>query len=1146
MSFVHLHNHTQYSLLDGACRIDRMVQLAKQYEMPALAMTDHGNMFGAIDFYNTCTKEDIKPIIGIEAYIINNAYDNNRNKNDQRYHLILLAMNDKGYHNLIKLTSQSYLEGFYYKPRISKPLLEKYSEGLICLSACMQGEISQHLINHQPKLAREAAEWYQKVFGDRYYLEIQSHGFDNEVEAMPQIIKLAKDLTIPLVVTNDCHYLHQSDSEAHDILLCIQMGKSLTDEQRMKYETNQLYFRSPQEMQMLFPEVPEACENTLKIADRIDFKLNYENFLLPVVETPPEYQDMGEYLKALCLEGMKTKYPKVTQEITDRLEFELGVVHRMGFDGYFLVVKDLIDNARKQNVPVGPGRGSGAGSIIAYLLNITKIDPLKYDLVFERFLNPDRISMPDIDIDFCAQGRSKVFDYVVQKYGRNSVTQIITYSTLGPKSVIKDVARVLGVSATEANKLTKVIPSRANTLQEALKDSAEFSRMINGNELYQSIVKHSIVLEGLIRQTGIHAAGVVIVPGDLTDYVPIAVSSQKDNENAVLVQYEWKCLEQLKILKLDFLGLKTLTLINKTVELIQESQNQTIDIDDLPLDDEQTYKLLAQGKTDGLFQFESDGMKKYLIDLEPNQFGDLIAMVALYRPGPMANIDVYVRRKHGKEKILYDHPLCEQVLKETYGVTVYQEQVMQISREMAGFTGGQADSLRSAMSKKKADLMAEFRVKFVEGATKSGVPEKTINKIWDDWSTFAEYAFNKSHATCYALVAYQTAWLKAHYSVEFMAALLSLEDNPDKVPYFLEECKRMKISIIPPSVNDSDSEFSVSGKEIHFGLRAIKNLGESAIRAIVEERDKNGSFNNIYEFCKRLDSMAVNKTVLESLIASGALDDLEGSRAQKWEVIEQALEHASDHQRDFKRGQTSLFELLDDAGSNTEENPPLPEVENWSYLHQLELEKGVLGYYLTGHPLEPYRDIISLLTTTREKINSSSNNKAICLIGITMGVTRKKDAKGNSMAFVEMEDMSGRFELSLFNKNFDKFSTVLEHGKVYFVVGGKSNYANSNDEKALKIIPKKIYSLDALPTCLKGEIVLEAQEENLTPGFMEQIAKLKNQATGHFDLNLVIQTNGYGLLQLLPQTIKFFPDKAFIQWCKENDLVIKANIDTDE
>jgi DNA polymerase-3 subunit alpha len=1145
MSFIHLHNHTQYSLLDGACRVDRMVKLASQYEMPALAITDHGNMFGAIDFYHTARKENIKPIIGIETYIINSDFTPDKNKNDRRFHLVLLAMNDKGYRNLMKLSSKAYLEGFYYKPRISKKLLAEHSEGLICLSACVKGEICYHMINQQPKLAWEAADWYRSVFGDRYYLEIQDHGLENESNAMPKVVQLAQEMSIPLVLTNDCHYLQQADSEAHDILLCIQTGKSLSDPNRMKYDTNQLYFRRADEMQKLFPEVPEAFYNTQEIADRINLELQYNDFLLPSLEAPPEFNNMGDYLRHLCLISSKKKYPEMTTEIEERINFELDVINNMGFDGYFLVVKDFIDNARKQNVPVGPGRGSAAGSIVSYLLDITKVDPLKYDLLFERFLNPERIGMPDIDIDFCAQGRSKVIDYVIQKYGRNSVTQIITYTTLGPKSVIKDVARVLGVSAVEANTLTKTIPPTSKTLTDAMKESKEFATLINNNDLYGSIFQHSQVLEGLIRQTGIHAAGVVIVPGDLTDYIPLATGTQKDSENAVLVQYEGKWLGDLKILKMDFLGLKTLTLISQTVKLIEESRQLKIDIDDLPLDDELTYKLLAQGQTDGTFQFESDGMKKYLIDMKPNQFEDLIAMVALYRPGPMQFIDTYIKRKHGKEKITYDHPMVEHVLKETYGVTVYQEQVMQISREMASFTRGQADSLRSAMSKKKIELMEEFRVKFIEGAQANSVPDKIINKIWEDWRAFAEYAFNKSHATCYALVAYQTAWLKAHYPVEFMAALLSLEDNPDKIPYFLEECKRMKICIIPPNINRSDCEFSVCDKEIHFGLRAIKNVGEAAMRAIVADREKFGMYKTIFEFCNRSDSSAVNKTVLESLIAAGAMDELEGTRAQKWQVIEAALEHAGDHQRERKRGQTSLFDLLDEDENTNSFSLVLPEAEIWTYQHQLELEKSVLGFYLTGHPLEPYKEMINLFATTQANAKEKQNGNDIFVIGVAIGLIKRRDNKGNPMAFVEMEDMTGRYEVSLFKKDFDRYLNLFEMGKVYYVTGTRSQYI-SGEESSLRVIPKKVIPFEAMPYHLKGEVQIEANENNLSDDFLSKINGLKQQARGHFSLKFLITSDKYKSMILQPQDFKFFPDLDFIKWCGENNLKIRVQLSSNE
>ncbi|MBW6513562.1 MAG: DNA polymerase III subunit alpha [Candidatus Syntrophosphaera sp.] len=1143
MSFVHLHNHTQYSLLDGACRVDRMVKLAVEYGMPAVAITDHGNLYGVIDFYKCASKAGIKPIIGIEAYVINGELDSEHHKSDIRQHLVLLAKDFQGYKNLMKLSSISFIEGFYYKPRISKSLLEKYSEGLICLSACVKGEIPALLLNGRAEEAREAISWYQRVFGDRFYLEIQNHGLDSEKEVMPVLIALAREMGQQLVVTNDCHYLHKEDYEAHDILLCIQTGKGLSEQNRLHYNTDQLYFKTEEEMRELFPDVPEAYENTLKIAELIDLELGYDKFLLPEIETPPEFEDMGAYLRALCEEGAREKYPEISDEVRSRIEFELDVIHRMGFDGYYLVVKDLIDNARKQGVPVGPGRGSGAGSIVAYLLNITQIDPIRYGLMFERFLNPDRISMPDFDIDFCAQGRGKVIDYVVQKYGRNSVTQIITFSTLGAKSVIKDVARVLMVPASEANNITKTIPYGKN-LEEAYKESPDFKHLIDNNELYQSIYKHSLVLEGLIRQTGIHAAGLVIAPGDLTEYIPLTCSTQKDADNNILVQYEGKWLDELKFLKMDILGLKTLTLIQKTVDLVKQAHNIGLDVENLDLTDKKVYQLLGKGETDGVFQFESDGMRKYLMELRPNMFEDLIAMVALFRPGPMRFIPNYIARKHKKEKVEYDHPIMENSLRETYGVTVYQEQVMQISREMANFTGGEADSLRKAMGKKNHELLMRFKQKFVEGATANQVTERVADKIWQDWEKFAQYAFNKSHATCYALVAYRTAWLKAHYPVEFMAALLSLEDDPAAVPVKIEVCKSMGIKILPPNINRSDKEFSVRGKEVRFGLKAIKNLGEAAINAIVEDRVKNGTYGNIFNFCSRLDSSAINKTVLESLIASGSMDELEGTRAQKWAVIELALSFNTGAQRDRRIGQTSLFDLITSDESTEEYYPPLPIEDPWSYAYQLEKEKEVLGFYMGGHPLYEYRSLIRHLTNADAKSGKGKANQDLVLAGIVTAISRKRDAKGNPIAFVEFEDLAGRYEVALFNHDYQTHYPKLAAGSIFFVFGTKSGF-NGNDDNLLRIVPANLIALEELPQILKGEIRLNIKQEKISPELVDALDRLTRKARGGFTLKTSI-SNENGDAYLLEAQKKIFPHNALLEWMEEEKLDFSLKLSSDE
>ena len=1146
MSFVHLHNHTQYSLLDGACRVDRMVSLAKEYKMPAVAITDHGNLYGVIDFYHTARKAGIKPIIGIEAYIINSELGSHQSKQDTRYHLVLLAKNLQGYKNLMKLSSISFIDGFYYKPRISKALLQEYSEGLICLSACVKGEISSLLYNGRRQQAIEAAKWYHDVFGDDYYLEIQDHGLEMENKVMPQVIELAKELGLPLVLTNDCHYLHQEDHEAHDILLCIQTGKTVNDQNRMRYNTQELYFKSPDEMKKLFSEYPEAYENTMAIVEKIDLELKYDHFLLPEVETPAEYADMGAYLRSLCEEAAKKKYPKITEEIRERIDFELGVIHRMGFDGYFLVVQDLIDNAIKQGVPVGPGRGSAAGSIVSYLLGITLVDPIKYGLLFERFLNPERISMPDIDIDFCAKGRSKVIDYVVQKYGRSNVTQIITFSSLQAKSVIKDVARVLMVPASEANAITKLMPPINKPLDDIYASESEFAALIDSNETYQTIYKHSLVLEGLIRQTGIHPAGLVIAPGDLTNYVPLSISSQKDGENTILVQFEGKWLDELKLLKMDILGLKTLTLIHTTLDLVKKYHQVDIDIDAIDLTDPEVYRLLSQGETDGMFQFESDGMRKYLTELKPNVFEDLIAMVALFRPGPMRFISSFIARKHGLESVEYDHPIMENTLKETYGVTVYQEQVMSISREMGGFSRADADIMRKAMSKKDLKLMGRFETKFKEGAKSNGVSERVADKIWENWKQFAQYAFNKSHATCYALVAYQTAWLKAHYPVEFMAALLSLEDDPAKIPIKIEVCKNMGIRIIPPNINRSLSEFSVHGKEVLFGLRAIKNLGEAAMRCIIEEREKSGAFTSIYNFSKRLDSMAVNKTVLESLIACGAMDELEGSRAQKWEAIEAALAYSSGEQRERRKGQISLFDIISED-EEQDYDPELPDADDWGFIQTLEKEKGVLGFYISGHPLNQFKNITEHMTVACSTMFNSRGKGENVMAGIVTHISKKKDNKGNPFAFVEFEDLSGRFEVPLFNRNYQEYFELVSTPGIFGLIGSNSTYSNGQEDSMTRINIKKLFHIEELPQYIKGELILDLKQDQLSPQLLSEVEACISRSTGQFGLRTFIHEESGGLS--LISDLKFFPDELFLSWLTKHEiqfrLIVNTNVETD-
>ncbi len=1134
MSFVHLHNHTQYSLLDGACRIDRMIAKAKEMGMNAVAMTDHGNMFGTIEFYNKAVKAGIKPIIGTEAYVINGHYNEEENKHSKRYHLVLLAMNMQGYKNLIKLSSHSFIDGLYYKPRMAKEDLAKHSEGIIALSACIQGEIPKNLLKDNYEGALQALNEYKEIFPNRFYIELQNHGIADEKAVMPQLIELAKETNTPLVVTNDCHYLEKEDAEAHDILICIQTGKKLQDQDRMRYPTEDLYFKSEDEMRKLFPEHPEAFDNTQKIADLIDLDLKYDDFLFPKIDVPKQYKDMEDYMRGLCFDGAKKKYAQITPEITDRINFELDTINRMGYNGYFLVVKDFIDKAREMNIPVGPGRGSAAGSIVAYTLDITQLDPLKYGLLFERFLDLKRVGMPDIDIDFCAEGRSKVIDYVVEKYGRDSVTQIITFGKLGAKTVIKDVARVMDVSPQDAAKITKMIPGTPKmTLDKAVKESDDFRLIMESNETYKKIFKVSRVLEGLIRQTGIHAAGVVIGPDDLSNYVPLAVSSQKKGENAVLVQYEGKWLDDLKILKMDFLGLKTLTIIQKAIEYVKESQGVDNDINNVDITDKDTFKLLSKGLTDGVFQFESPGMKKYLSKLKPNKFEDLIAMVALYRPGPMQFIDTYINRKHGKEEIVYDHELTRSSLEETYGVTVYQEQVMQISKVMGNFKSADAGILRKAISKKNLDMMAQMFVQFKEGAMLNGVPEKTIQKIWDNWLEFANYAFNKSHAACYAYIAFQTAYLKAHYPVEFMASILSEEKDPAKIPYFIEECSKMNIEVLPPDINHSNEEFTVHGNKIQFGLLGIKNVGKSAIKEIIDNRITAGDFTSLFDLSKRLNSTAVNKTTLESLICSGSLDSLDGNRAQKWEAIPDALDYSTTCQ--IGKDQMTLFDLLENDECATDYYPKLKKIAEWSQKEKLRREKEVLGFYVSGHPLMEKKAIIESVVTADSQYLSLGIGvpSRIIIVGIVISKSKKKAKSGDYYGVITLEDLKGKFEITLYKEKFNDHYDNLDIGEIYGIIGNQSNF--NSDDSLLKISPTSIKPYDQFRKDVGGEITINIPSDELNQVVKSDYLDLIKKHKGKHFLKFVVETKEWDDVVLLSQEYTVDPSYEFCSfWSKKH------------
>jgi DNA polymerase-3 subunit alpha len=1136
MSFVHLHNHTQYSLLDGACRIDKMLDLAIEMGMTSVAMTDHGNMFGAFEFYQSAVKKGIKPIIGLEAYVVNSEYSDSKNPKEKRFHLVLLAKNRQGYKNLMKLTSMSFIEGFYHKPRMTKSNLKKYSEGLIALSACVQGEIPQLILAGENENVIEAINEYKNIFKDGFYLELQDHGLEKEKIVSPKIIEFARKTNTPLVVTNDCHYLRKSDAEAHDVLLCIQTGKTFYDENRMRYGTDQLYFKSEHEMKKLFPGLDEAYENTVKIADEINLKIEYNDYILPKIDIPEQYNgDSGNYLHDLCYESVELKYGKWTDEIKDRIDYELSVINKMGFNEYFLVVKDFIDAARNMNVPVGPGRGSAAGSIVSYLLGITQIEPLRYHLFFERFLNPERIGMPDIDIDFGAERRGKIIDYVVRKYGAKSVTQIVTFGTLGAKSVIKDVARVMEISPSESNKITKLMGDNPKmTVDSALQDSPDFKAYMNQSEVHRKTLQYARVLEGLVRQTGIHAAGVVIGPGDLSDFVPLAVSRQKNKTPQVIVQYEGKWLDDLKMLKMDFLGLRTLTLIRKALEIIKRTLGIDVDIANVDLNDKLTYDLFCKGDTDAVFQFESPGMKKHMISLQPNVFEDLIAMVALYRPGPMAFIDTFIKRKRGEEKIVYDHPLVEQSLKETYGVTVYQEQVMRISQDMGGLSGAEADTLRKAMGKKKVALMQKLKAKFVVGSKQNGVPDDVIEKIWLGWEEFAKYAFNKSHATCYAFVAYQTAYLKAHYPIEFMAAVLSLEDKPDKIPYFINTIKEMNIDVMPADINESLSEFTIVDKKILFGFRGIKNVGTAAIESILNERNKNGKYKDFIDFCSRSDTMVVNKAVIESLIFAGGFDSLKGNRAQKYAALPEIMEYANQRQKEESKGQLLLFDLIPDDETKNSIIPKLPDISDWDLMEKLEREKSVLGFYITGHPLSKYSSYIELFTniTVEDVLNEVEIPKKIIVIAFLqekkLGVTKK----GNEILRLNFEDLTGKFDIAIFGKDCNKYS-FLREGESYMIIGSQ-NKSDYYDDNRLNIRPVMIYEISKLRTKLSGEINCMVDEKILDKKFGKQLVEISKEHYGNFRMRFIINGSQFENMILEPRGFEIFPDKTMFTFLMQN------------
>ena len=969
-NFVHLHIHSEYSLLDGANRIKDLPIRVKELGMDAIALTDHGSMFGVIDFYKACKANGIKPIIGCEVYVAPRSRKDKDPNLDARYnHLILLAKNNDGYKNLAKLVSLGYTEGFYYKPRIDKETLEQYHENLICCSACLAGEVNQAILKNNMEEAKKVALWFKKLFGEDYYLEIQNNGIKEQVLVNQKLIELSRELDIPLVATNDAHYLKREDAYNHEVLLCIQTGKKMSDEDRMKFETDELYVKSPEEMSDYFKNVPEAIENTVKIAEKCNVEFEFGHTILPNYDVPEEFETHYDYLKKLCDDGIKNRYGEnPTKEILERAEFEMNVINQMGYVDYFLIVWDYIHYAKTHNIPVGPGRGSGAGSIVAYAIEITDIDPIKYGLIFERFLNPERISMPDFDVDFCYEKRDQVIDYVCRKYGHDHVSQIITFGTMSARMVIRDVGRVLDVPYAETDKIAKMVPNELHiTIKKAMEQNKELRDLYEQNSDMKKMLDIAMALEGMPRQASTHACGIVITKDPVVDYVPLY-----RRDDIISTQYIMTTLEELGLLKMDFLGLRTLTVIQDTIELVKA--NRGIDVEfDKDMNDSKVYKLWQDGNSVGIFQFESQGMTNFMKELKPDCLEDIIAGVSLYRPGPMDQIPRYIANKKDPEHAVYTHPALKPILEVTYGCMVYQEQVMQIVRDLAGYSLGRADLVRRAMGKKKLDVMAKERENFIhgqvdengniiiKGCVRNGIDEKSANKIFDEMAEFAKYAFNKSHAACYAVVAYRTAYLKAYYPVEFMAAMLnSFLGNLDKIPAYTEECKRLNIQILKPDINKSYTKFTVDGDKIRFGLGSVKNVGTSAVDEIVAERDRNGQFKDFTDFCERIQETNVNKKCIESLIKAGAFDEFNETRRTLMESFESILDTITSSNKKELEGQVNMFDL---GGSDSKEMKyTFKEFPEYSRKELLFMEKEMLGLYISGHPLDNIRHQIEMQT----------------------------------------------------------------------------------------------------------------------------------------------------------------------------------------
>jgi len=1105
MEYSHLHCHTQFSMLDGAANIKDMIQKAKGQNMPAVAITDHGNMFGVPQFVNEARKNDIKPIVGCEFYVTPVAMEDRKSR--ERYHQVLLAKNMTGYRNLAKLCSFGYIKGLYYKPRIDKKVLEKYSEGLIATTCCIASEINQTIIKKGEAEAKKIFEWYLDVFGDDYYIELQRHTLADQNKCNQTLLKWSKEYGVKVIATNDSHYINKEDSEAHDILLALQTNADLNDPKRFRFTDDhnnlnpEFYLKSPEEMEELFNDVPQAIDNTNEIVDKVeDINLSSE-LLLPTFNIPPQYKSMDDYLRELTYNGAKERYGELSAAVSERIEHELNIIKTMGFAGYFLIVQGFTSEARKRGVFVGPGRGSAAGSVVAYCIGIINIDPMKYDLLFERFLNPERVNPPDIDIDFDDVGRQAVIDYVVEEYGRENVSQIVTYGTMKAKTSIRDVGRVLGVPLTEVNRIAKLFPERPglDTFDKVLNPEKNPDTYHELQALFESpdpsvrkMMKFARTLEGSARQTGIHAAGVIIAPGHVYDYVPVALSKEKD----VITQYDGPNAEMCGLLKMDFLGLKTLSILKSAIKYVKENHGVEYTLNNIPLDDDKTFELYQKGDTVGTFQFESDGMRKYLKELKPTSIDDLIAMNALYRPGPMQFIPEYIACKKGEKDVEYPHPSLEQVLKNTYGIMVYQEQIMKVAQILAGYSLGEADLLRRAMGKKKVEVMEKQREIFIGRAVEKGVDKKTAEDVFEKMAYFAGYGFNKSHSAAYSVVAYQTAYFKANYPAEYMASVLTHNMNDiKKVSQFIEECHRMGVAVDAPNINTGAGSFVVHNGRIQYGMEAIKGVGANAVAQIVKERDENGIFSSIFDLTSRVDLRSCNRKTLESLIEAGAFDTIHTNRAQLIESLDDAVQYGAKKQQEAEMNQINLFG--GESGSEGLSEPALRECQPWSNLERLKKERELIGFYLSGHPLDKFEDDIDLFCNqhlNEDELNELDDKTKVHCAGIITAVKRLTDKKGRPFAFLTIEDKYGSVEIIAFSNVYDRYMNLLEVDNLVVVDGNTDSRSGM-----VKILANSFDRIENLREKNQGKmrIRLKLNTSELSDQDLTQIAQLFEQHKGN-------------------------------------------------